>query len=170
MFQGRCAASGIRLSGGHIWTTPAGRTWPPALLALCTSIHRFSGSREGTPYPLTRVLSPFSTGLGCSYSSHPSRGTHLDALVTGQHRVLSLLGWSTRAIGCEPPARDERICPPGGEPLRVEEYRRTFPLWAAGTGLPAAKPLRRRPQSNDKKFLTPFLNNYTAMKDSPRTC
>ena len=32
----------------------------------------------GTPYPLTRVLSPFSTGLGCSYSSHPSRGTHLE--------------------------------------------------------------------------------------------
>ena len=94
------------LSGPHAPTTgqarspaPAGRTWPPALLALCTSIYRFSGSREGTPYPLTRVLSPFSTGLGCSYSSHPSRGTHLDALVTGQHRVLSLLGWSTRATG-----------------------------------------------------------------------
>ena len=96
------------LSGPHAPTTgqarspaPAGRTWPPALLVLCTSIHRFSGSREGTPYPLTRVLSPFSTGLGCSYSSHPSRGTHLDALVTGQHRVLSLLGWSTRAMGSD---------------------------------------------------------------------
>ena len=47
------------VAGGHIWTTPAGRTWPPALLVLCAGIHRFSGSREGTPYPLTRVLSPF---------------------------------------------------------------------------------------------------------------
>ena len=29
-----------------------------------------------------------------------------------------------KAIGCEPPARDERVCPPGGELSRLKEYRR----------------------------------------------
>ncbi len=53
--------------------------------------------------------------------------------------------------------------------------RRTFSLWEAGTGLPAANPHAvdlplRRPRSSDEKFLAPFLNNYTLMKVSPRTC
>ena len=33
-----------------------------------------------------------------------------------------------KAIGCEPPARDERVCPPGGEPSRVYGYRSFCPL------------------------------------------
>ena len=155
------------LSGPHAPTTgqarspaPAGRTWPPALLALCTSINRFSGSREGRPRRSRR------DNIGCRRSWGGARGRWGPA----SWSVAAAFDRQGKAIGCEPPARDERVCPPGGEPLRVEEYRRTFPLWEAGTGLPAAKPLRRRPQSNDKKFLTPFLNNYTAMKDSPRTC
>ena len=39
---------------------------------------RLSG--VGTPYPLKRVLSPFSTGLGDSFSSSPSRGTQIFVL------------------------------------------------------------------------------------------
>ena len=33
-----------------------------------------------------------------------------------------------KAIGCEPPARDERVCPPGGELSRVYGYRSFCPL------------------------------------------
>ena len=85
-------------------SAPAGRTWPPALLVLCTSIRRYPGSWEGRP--------------------RRSRRDNIDSgrLTGGARGRDHLASWSVaaafdrqgKAIGCEPPARDERVCPPGG--------------------------------------------------------
>ncbi len=47
-----------------------------------------------------------------------------------------------KAIGCEPPARDERVCPPGGEPSRVYGYRSFCPL-GGRDGFACGDPLHR---------------------------
>ena len=113
------------LSGPHAPTTgqarspaPAGRTWPPALLVLCTNIHRFSRSREGRPRRSRR------DNAGCCRSWGGARGRW------GQvsWSVAAAFDRQGKAIGCEPPARDERACPPDGEPLRVYGYRSFCPL------------------------------------------
>ena len=113
------------LSGPHAPTTgqarspaPAGRTWPPALLVLCTSIHRFSRSREGRPRRSRR------DNAGCCRSWGGARGRWGPV----SWSVAAAFDRQGKAIGCEPPARDERACPPGGEPLRVYGYRSFCPL------------------------------------------
>ena len=113
----------------YVVAFPAGGFVPLPRDSVLSGPHAPTTGHGGTPYPLTRVLSPFSTGLGCSYSSHPSRGTHLERSCradlafglaatlyeytsilrelggqaqeesAGQQRVLSFLGWSTRATG-----------------------------------------------------------------------
>ena len=99
------------LSGPHAPTTgqarspaPAGRTWPPAMLVLFAGIRRYPGSREGRP--------------------RRSRRDNIDSgrLTGGARGRDHLASWSVaaafdrqgKAIGCEPPARDERVCPPSG--------------------------------------------------------
>ena len=53
----------------------------------------------GTPYPCKHgSLPPCSTGLGCSYSSHPSQGTRAGPLLV---RVRNSYIW--RAAGCAAP-------------------------------------------------------------------
>ena len=112
------------LSGPHAPTTgqarspaPAGRTWSPALLVLCTSIHRFSRSREGRPRRSRR------DNAGCCRSWGGARGRWGPV----SWSVAAAFDRQGKAIGCEPPARDERVCPPGGEPSRVDEYRSFCP-------------------------------------------
>ena len=113
----------------YVAAFPAGGSVPLPRDSVLSGPHAPTTGHGGTPYPLTRVLSPFSTGLGCSYSSHASRGTHLERSCradlafglaatlyeytsilrepggqaqeesAGQQRVLSFLGWSTRATG-----------------------------------------------------------------------
>ena len=113
------------LSGPHAPTTgqarspaPAGRTWSPALLVLCTSIHRFSRSREGRPRRSRR------DNAGCCRSWGGARGRWGPV----SWSVAAAFDRQGKAIGCEPPARDERVCPPGGEPSRVYGYRSFCPL------------------------------------------
>ena len=113
------------LSGPHAPTTgqarspaPAGRTWSPALLVLCTSIHRFSRSREGRPRRSRR------DNAGCCRSWGGARGRWGPV----SWSVAAAFDRQGKAIGCEPPARDERACPTGGEPLRVYGYRSFCPL------------------------------------------
>jgi hypothetical protein len=113
------------LSGPHAPTTgqarspvPAGRTWPPALLVLCAGIRRFFGSREGRPRRSRR------DNIGCRRSWGGARGRWGLA----SWSVAAAFDHQGKAIGCEPPARDERVCPPGGEPSRVYGYRSFCPL------------------------------------------
>ena len=98
-----------------------------ALLLFCTSIRRFSGSREDRPRRSRR------DNNGCCRSWGGARGRQGPA----SWSVAAAFDRQGKAIGCEPPARDERVCPPGGELSRVYGYR-SFALWAAVTGLPAA--------------------------------
>ena len=93
------------------------RTWPPALLVLCAGIHRFSGSREGRPRRSRR------DNIGCCRSWGGARGRWGPA----SWSVAAAFDRQGKAIGCEPPARDERVCPPGGALSRMEEYRSFLP-------------------------------------------
>ena len=47
---------------------------------------------------------------------------------TASWSVAAAFDRQGKAIGCEPPARDERVCPPGGELSRVYGYRSFCPL------------------------------------------
>ena len=115
---------------------PAGRNLPPALLVLCTSIHRFSGSREGRPRRSRR------DNIGCCRSWGGARGRGHPA----SWSVAAAFDRQGKAIGCEPPARDERVCPPGGEPSRVKGYRSFLPSGRPGWAS-HGKPLQRQGQS-----------------------
>jgi hypothetical protein len=119
---------------------PAGRTWPPALLVLCTSIHPFSRSREDRPRRSRR------DNIGCCRSWGGARGRWSPA----SWSVAAAFDRQGKAIGCEPPARDERVCPPGGESSRVYGYRSFCPLggrdgFACGTPYPLARVLSPLP-------------------------
>ena len=127
------------LSGPHAPTTgqarspaPAGRTWPPALLVLCAGIRRFSGSREGRPRRSRR------DNIGCCRSWGGARGRWSSA----SWSVAAAFDRQGKAIGCEPPARDEGVCPSGGELSRVYGYRSFCPL-GGRDGFACGEPLHR---------------------------
>ncbi len=88
------------------------------LAGTCTSIHRFFESREGRPRRSRR------DNIGCRRSWGGARGRWGSA----SWSVAAAFDRQGKAIGCEPPARDERVCPPGGEPSRVYGYRSFCPL------------------------------------------
>ena len=147
---------------------------------VCTSIHRFSRSREGRPRRSRRdnIDSGRSTGGACGRD-------HL-----ASWSVAAAFDRQGKAIGCELPARDERVCPPGGELSRVYGYRSFCPL-GGRDGFACGKPLHRRSQRlvhlasrrlcgpygpmlftlhSSLCTFSPFLDNYTVMDILPRTC
>ena len=105
-------------------------TWSLALLVLCAGIRRFFGSREGRPRRSRR------DNAGCCRSWGGARGRWGPV----SWSVAAAFDRQGKAIGCEPPARDERVCPPGGEPSRVDGYRSFSPSGRPGWVLPAANP------------------------------
>ena len=129
------------LSGPHAPTTiaqaqrspaPAGRTWPPAMLVLFAGIRRYPGIRESRPRRSRR------DNIGCCRSWGGARGRWGPA----SWSVAAAFDRQGKAIGCEPPARDERVCPPGGEPSRVYGYRSFCPL-GGRDGFACGDPLHR---------------------------
>ena len=101
-----------------------------ALLVLCAGIRRFFGSREDRPRRSRR------DNAGCCRSWGGARGRWGPV----SWSVAAAFDRQGKAIGCEPPARDERVCPPGGEPSRVDGYRSFSPSGRPGWVLPAANP------------------------------
>ena len=108
---------------------PAGRTWPLALLVFCAGIHRFSRSREGRPRRSRR------DNIGSSRFTSGTRGRGHPT----SWSIAAAFDRQGKAIGCEPPARDERVCSPGGKPSRVKGYRSFLPSGRPGW-LPTGSP------------------------------
>ena len=92
----------------YVAAFPAGGFVPLPRDSGLSGPHASTSGHGGTPYPLTRVLSPFSTGLGCSYSSYPSRGTHLER----SYRADLAFGFAGTLYGYTSILRE-----PGGHPL-----------------------------------------------------
>ena len=82
----------------------AGRNWPPPMLVLFADIRRYPGSRESRPRRSRR------DNIGSGRSLGGARGREHPA----SWSVAAAFDRKGKAIGCEPPARDERTCPPGG--------------------------------------------------------
>ncbi len=110
-----------------------------------TSILREPG---GDPLPADAGPFPLSGGhiwipwlrdnIGCCRSWGGARGRWGPA----SWSVAAAFDRQGKAIGCEPPARDERVCPPGGEPSRVYGYRSFCPL-GSRDGFACGDPLHR---------------------------